>query len=40
MWESSQWLQNADKTWSLQSISGMGLILALGTAIIGFFIFE
>jgi APA family basic amino acid/polyamine antiporter len=35
MWESSQWLQNADKTWSLQSISGMGLILALGTAIIG-----
>ncbi len=35
MWESSQWLQNADKTWSLQTISGMGLILALGTAIIG-----
>lgn len=35
MWESSQWLQNADKTWSLQAISGMGLILALGTAIIG-----
>jgi len=35
MWESSQWLQNADQTWSLQSISGMGLILALGTAIIG-----
>ena len=35
MWESSQWLQNTDKTWSLQSISGMGLILALGTAIIG-----
>ena len=35
MWESSQWLKNADKTWSLQSISGMGLILALGTAIIG-----
>ena len=35
LWESSQWLQNADKTWSLQSISGMGLILALGTAIIG-----
>ncbi|MFM2156099.1 MAG: hypothetical protein RL516_848, partial [Bacteroidota bacterium] len=35
MWESSQWLQNANQTWSLQSISGMGLILALGTAIIG-----
>jgi APA family basic amino acid/polyamine antiporter len=35
MWESSQWLQNTDKTWSLQTISGMGLILALGTAIIG-----
>lgn len=35
MWESSQWLQNADKAWSLQAISGMGLILALGTAIIG-----
>lgn len=35
MWESSQWLQNTDKTWSLQAISGMGLILALGTAIIG-----
>jgi APA family basic amino acid/polyamine antiporter len=35
MWESSQWLQNTDKTWTLQSISGMGLILALGTAIIG-----
>ncbi|MFM7016293.1 MAG: APC family permease [Bacteroidota bacterium] len=35
MWESTQWLQNADKTWSLQAISGMGLILALGTAIIG-----
>lgn len=35
MWESSQWLQNTNKTWSLQAISGMGLILALGTAIIG-----
>lgn len=35
MWASSQWLQNADKTWTLNAISGMGLILALGTAIIG-----
>lgn len=35
MWESAQWTQGADKTWSLQAISGMGLILALGTAIIG-----
>lgn len=35
MWESSQWVQSADNKWSLQAISGMGLILALGTAIIG-----
>jgi len=35
MWQSSQWIKNTDGSWNLQSISGMGLILALGTAIIG-----